>query len=152
MDNKMSIRKIYLHSAYNCNANCIHCAVPTRDETIRVNSNKYHLRALKELDTASENSVECLIIRDGEPLLRPSIYDMIEYAKSSNIKVKAETNGFLLNEQKLQRLRGNVYQLCISLDGANPQTHNQIRRVDLYKNTTTYSIKRAREIGIDVAI
>ena len=107
------INKIFLHATYNCNANCVHCAVPKTKSTVsKENFNKIVAMARKE-------NAEYLIIGGGEPMMHPDILNMVEYAAVNGLKVKIETNGMLLNKEKLERLSKSIFQINTSIDGVN---------------------------------
>ena len=131
-----SVNKIFLHCTYDCNAKCIHCAVPQTKSYMP-------LERYKQLvDIAKKSEVEYLIIGGGEPLLHPNILEMVKYASDMGIKVKIETNARLLNKEKLDFFRDYLFQLNVSLDGVNLKTHNDIRGINVYKKAIE-SIKYA---------
>ena len=141
----LMVNKIFLHATYNCNANCVHCAVPKAKNVIsKENFNRIVNMARKE-------NTEYLVIGGGEPMMHPNILNMVEYAADNGLKVKIETNGMLLNKEKLERLSKSIFQINISMDGIDSKTHNKIRRVDAFNNAIEV-IKYARQLGIDVAI
>jgi MoaA/NifB/PqqE/SkfB family radical SAM enzyme len=134
------MKKVFLHSTYDCNANCIHCAVPRRKEYISFSLFK------KIVDNFE---MDFMIIGGGEPLKHPNIEEMIVYA-SNETKVKIETNGSLLSKEFLERNSKNLFQLNVSLDGTR-ETHNMIRGVPIFDHTIQM-ISYARSLGIDVAV
>ena len=134
------MNKVFLHATYDCNARCIHCAVPRKQLYIDFEIFKTLVDSI---------SMEYLIIGGGEPLKHQKIKEMIKYA-SSVTKVKIETNGFLLSEEFLMSIKQYLFQLNISIDGTE-ETHNKIRKIQTFEHSIKM-IKFAREIGIDVAI
>lgn len=145
MISKKSINKIFLHSTYSCNANCIHCAVPRIDKFISFET------YLNLINLSHKNGVNYIIIGGGEPLSHPRIKDMISYAFDNDLKVKIETNGKLLTKSFLNEIKDKLFQLNVSLDGCDKTTHNKIRGINTF-NHTLKMIKYARSLGIDVAI
>ncbi|MFH1916872.1 MAG: radical SAM/SPASM domain-containing protein [Nanoarchaeota archaeon] len=132
--------RVFLHVTYDCNAHCVHCAVPRREDYIDPAVFK------KMIDTIP---MEFLIIGGGEPLKHPSLEDMISYA-SQRTKVKIETNGNLLTREFLLRNRQYLFQINVSIDGLE-ETHDQIRGLDTFLHTVEM-IRYARELSIDVAV
>jgi MoaA/NifB/PqqE/SkfB family radical SAM enzyme len=64
----------------------------------------------------------------GEPLLHPSLFDMIRTAKKEGCKVSLTTNGVLLIPRISERLvREGVDTVAISVAGASKKTHENIR-------------------------
>ena len=139
------MNKIFLHSTYLCNANCIHCAVPKNKNSILFEDYK------NLVNTASEEGLEFMIIGGGEPLIHKNLEDMIIYGSEKKLKMKIETNGNLLTRRFLNSMKPYLFQINVSLDGVNDKTHDSIRNIQTF-NHTTEMISYAREIGIDVAI
>jgi|SRR3989344_2160582 len=134
------MKKVFLHSTYDCNADCIHCAVPRRKEYIP-------LPLFKRMIDNFE--MEFIIIGGGEPLKHPYIEDMINYT-SHKTKVKIETNGSLLTKSFLERNNERLFQLNVSLDGTK-ETHNFIRGIHVFDHVINM-ISYARSLEIDVAV
>ncbi|MFH1678355.1 MAG: radical SAM protein [Candidatus Omnitrophota bacterium] len=116
---------------YKCNYHCKMCDLPLRDEQLQK-------QGLKELSTPELKQ----ILRDfaglgisgvgftgGEPLLRSDIFELLKYTKDLGMITHLNTNGFLLNEENIKKiLNAKIDSINISLDGANAQTHDAIRR------------------------
>jgi MoaA/NifB/PqqE/SkfB family radical SAM enzyme len=66
---------------------------------------------------------------NGEPLIHPNGYDMIETAvKYSGVFVTLTTNGKIMNEKRTQRLlEAGVHMIDISIDAFSPETYAKIR-------------------------
>lgn len=72
-----------------------------------------------------------LILTGGDPLARPDLFHLIEYARSAGLTVGlAPAVGPNLDDGAIGRLRDlGVKAVSVSLDGARPETHDGIRRV-----------------------
>jgi radical SAM protein with 4Fe4S-binding SPASM domain len=69
-----------------------------------------------------------LILSGGEPLLRPDIFHLAEYARSRGIRVSLATNGTLLTPEAVERIkRAGIMRVSISLDGPGPEVHDASR-------------------------
>lgn len=139
------VKKIFLHITHNCNAKCIHCAIPKFEGMISFDDYK------NIVNMAKKSCVEYIIIGGGEPLLHPNILEMVKYASKIGLKIKIETNAKLLTRDILNYLKPHIFQLNISLDSFKSKTHNTIRGINIFKKTINM-IKYARKIGIDVVI
>ncbi|NLL19347.1 MAG: radical SAM protein [Clostridia bacterium] len=65
----------------------------------------------------------------GEPFLHPDLWKMAELVKQQGAKVGMTTNGTLLNQSNIEALfQSGVDLISISLAGANPATHNRVRK------------------------
>jgi len=134
------MNKVFLHVTYDCNAQCVHCAVPHRKEYLPFQVFK------TMIDTIP---MDFLVIGGGEPLLHCNLNEMINYAHR-HTKVKIETDGGLLTEKFLQDNKEKLFQMNVSIDGMR-DTHNLIRGIKTFDHTTKM-ISYARSLGIDIAV
>lgn len=117
-----------------CNLACTHCPHP-----VFAKSEHY---AGRHLDVAlNEKMIEEVrqhgqgrtqYIRyssNGEPLVHPNGYDMIQAAVDySGVYVTLTTNGKIMNEKRTQRLlESGVHLIDISIDAFKPETYAKIR-------------------------
>lgn len=64
----------------------------------------------------------------GEPLISESIFDVIKFAKASDMKVILTTNGTLITEDLAKKLiQSGLDIVTISVDGSKAATHDKIR-------------------------
>ena len=66
---------------------------------------------------------------NGEPLIHPHGYEMIDYAvQNSGVFVTITTNGTILDEKRTRRLLDSgVHMIDISIDAHTPKTYAQVR-------------------------
>ncbi len=117
-----------------CNLACIHCPHPTFKQ-----SEYYQARYLEpELNAKLVDEVrdhgrgQTQYIRytsEGEPLIHPRGYEMIEYAaRNSGVYVTLTTNGTIMNEKRTRKLLDSgVHMIDISIDAHTPETYSNIR-------------------------
>lgn len=117
-----------------CNLACIHCPHSEFKK-----SGHYAARHLEpELNAKMVDEVSqygrgiTQYIRyasNGEPLLHPHGYEMIEYAaRHSGVFVTLTTNGTIMNEKRTQKLLDSgVHMIDISIDAFSPETYAKIR-------------------------
>lgn len=70
--------------------------------------------------------------KNGEPLLHPDIFNMIEYIKLKNAAetIHFNTNGILLNAKNTQALiNSGINDVTISIDAARQNTYEKIKRI-----------------------
>lgn len=117
-----------------CNLACVHCPHPEFKQ-----SQHYSARYLEpELNRKLVDEVRAAgpaqdrYIRytsEGEPLIHPEGYEMIEYAiRHSGVYVTLTTNGTIMNEKRTRRLLDSgVHMIDISIDAFKPETYAKIR-------------------------
>jgi MoaA/NifB/PqqE/SkfB family radical SAM enzyme len=65
----------------------------------------------------------------GEPLLQPRLAEWISDAKSAGCETGVLTNGVLLNKEIAKKLiQAGLNWICVSIDGANKEEYEGIRR------------------------
>jgi MoaA/NifB/PqqE/SkfB family radical SAM enzyme len=126
--------QIVIDATELCNLECVHCPHPQFKK-----SRHYTGRSLdpglnaRMVDEVREHGRECTqYIRytgEGEPLLHPDGYRMIEYAaRHSGVFVTLTTNGTIMDERRTQRLlESGVHLIDISIDAFTQATYGSIR-------------------------
>lgn len=117
-----------------CNLECIHCPHPEFKKS-KYYATRYLDPALnaKIVDEVRERGASLTqYIRyssEGEPLVHPRGYEMIEYAaRNSGVYVTLTTNGTIMNEKRTRRLLDSgVHMIDISIDAATPETYARVR-------------------------
>jgi radical SAM protein with 4Fe4S-binding SPASM domain len=118
-----------------CNLNCITCFV--RHGKGR-NKELTKLQIYDIIDDAREFYGESIHLTGGEPFVHPDIFDVIEYGRKSGYQnVIINTNGTLLNEDNIRRLRefGGFLHLTVSLDGFE-ELNDKVRGRGVFKRVT----------------
>ena len=97
-----------------CNLGCIHCAHPKfkistayNKRMLNENLNK---KMVDEVAKYGKNITKYIrYTSNGEPLVHPKSYEMIQYAvEKSGTKVTLTTNGTLLNEKKWRSFKNRT--------------------------------------------
>ena len=110
-----------------CNMRCMHCGSSAGDTRI------HELTTREALDLCSQLHdlhAKYINLTGGEALLRKDWYDISKEIKDRGMEVSILSNGLLLNEKIITKLRSvGVYAIALSLDGGTAQTHDLIRGV-----------------------
>lgn len=110
---------------YKCNLKCKHCYSNSG------NSTKPELateEALKVVDQLADFGVTSLAFSGGEPLMRKDFFTVAQHAVDSGLYVSLATNGTLLTEENVKKLKEiGLHYVEVSVDGANPETHDYFR-------------------------
>jgi radical SAM protein with 4Fe4S-binding SPASM domain len=108
-----------------CNLSCEYCrasasASPDEGELSTV-------EALAFIDQVAPLK-PMIILSGGEPLLRPDVFDLAEYARDRGIRVSLATNGTHLSPEMVRRIKqAGIKRISISLDGPGPEVHDAAR-------------------------
>ena len=134
-----------------CNLRCKHCYAnaspyPAPDELSL--EEKY-----KVVDQLDEAGVAAISFSGGEPLTNKDFLKIAEYAAEKGFYLSVATNGTLISEKVAQRLREvGIRYVEISLDGSNPEIHDEFRGVKGAFNAAIRGIKNAKAGGLEVGI
>lgn len=117
-----------------CNLACIHCPHPTFAQSEHY-SGRHLDPALNEKmvqevrDHGQGRTKYIRYTSNGEPLVHPNGYDLIQHAVDhSGVYVTLTTNGKIMNEKRTQKLlESGVHLIDISIDAFKPETYAAIR-------------------------
>jgi len=134
---------------YACNLKCKHCystaGKPWNDEL----TTEEALRVIKIL---AEAGVTSIAFSGGEPLLRKDFFELVSLLKEYGVYVAVATNGTLLTEGMVSRLKSHgVEYVQISLDGLK-ETHEQFRGIAGIYDRVVEGIRNAVNAGLTVCI
>jgi radical SAM protein with 4Fe4S-binding SPASM domain len=141
---------LVIHLTEECNLRCKHCCfeagIALRNE---LSSDEF----LKLLRDFVKLGGKLLLITGGEPLLRRLVmYDVIQRARQYGVeKIMLNTNGTLLNNEDLKILKNYDVEVCVSLDGAKPSTHDLIRGEGTFVKAVN-SIQALVQAGVKTGI
>ena len=124
---KHSIDYALWEITHKCNLSCIHCranASPLVDENNLIRGEAiYNL-----IDSLSNLKTKVLVLTGGEPLLRNDLEEIISYARKKSIKCRIQSNGLLLTEERILKLKeSGIFSFGIGLDSPDPEIHDYIR-------------------------
>lgn len=117
-----------------CNLACTHCPHPEFKRSARYGARylepELNAKMVDEVREHGAGHVQYIrYTAEGEPLVHPGAYDMIEYAaRHSGTFVTITTNGTIMNERRTRRLLDSGVQMIdISIDAYRPETYARIR-------------------------
>jgi MoaA/NifB/PqqE/SkfB family radical SAM enzyme len=113
-------------TTYRCQCNCPHCYAAARQ---RENVDELSTAEAKTLiDRIGELGVVNLNFTGGDPLLREDILDLVAHANKRGLITRITTNGYLLTRERVAAMRrAGLNQCGISIDDADPDTHDRLR-------------------------
>jgi len=109
-----------------CNLKCKHCYSTSLDMDFKDELNTQQIK--ETIDDLEVAKVPVLILSGGEPLMRPDIFEITAYAKSKGFYVALSTNGTLIDESNIDKIKEADYQYVgISIDGLE-EFHDEFRQ------------------------
>ncbi len=121
-----------LNLTRRCNLACAHCYL---DAGVRAGGGDKELSEAEALSVIGEIGAmtdgAMVVLTGGEPLMRPDLYRLAEYATSRGLMTVIGTNGVMLNPDRVDRLkRAGVAGVGISLDSLDSRHHDAFRGMD----------------------
>ena len=152
-----SLRKSPLIAVYEitraCDLVCLHCracaqARPDANELSAADGQ----RLVDQL--AEFPDPPTLVITGGDPLKRPDLFGLVEYAASRSLEVAVTPSATpLVTSTALRRLRdAGLSRLAVSLDGADARTHDAQRGVPGSYERTCDIMAMAKDLQIPLQI
>ena len=114
-----------------CNYRCVFCYQTDNLFNKKTNGFMGHmsLDTFKKIVDQAENNIEFISIASrGEPLICPSICEMLKYTYGKFLNLKLNTNASLLDEKKSHAiLQSGVKTLVFSADAAETKLYSELR-------------------------
>jgi len=112
-----------------CNLKCSHCYLNADGKKL---DNELSTQEGKQLmDQIQEVSNPLLILSGGEPMLRPDIFELIEYGSKKGIKMGLGSSGYLIDDAEAKKLKtAGIATVSISLDSHISAQHDDFRGVN----------------------
>ncbi|MBI5248625.1 MAG: 12,18-didecarboxysiroheme deacetylase [Desulfomonile tiedjei] len=133
-----------------CNLKCVHCYSHSEDKNYGGELSNKEGKAL--IEDLSEFGSPVILFSGGEPLIRPDILELIQYAVQMGRRAVVSTNGTLITERvatKLQEI--GLSYVGISLDGLE-NVHDAFRGFEgTFKRVMT-AIKNCQSVGLKVGL
>ncbi|NMD00481.1 MAG: radical SAM protein [Bacteroidales bacterium] len=145
-----ALKYIFISTWHECNANCKHCY----EKFDRKTNSSLTTEQVKDIINQFYKLNGILIyFCSGEFLLRPDALELISYARKKNILVSVVTNGIVLNDTLIDKLKEvDLNRLIVSLDNVNSEKHDENRGVKGLFNHAIEGIKKASQKGIRTQI
>jgi len=123
------LRMIAWEVTRNCNLACIHCRASAASGPCEGELSTEECRRI--IDDIISFSEPTVILTGGEPLMRPDIFEIIEYGNRKGLRMVIALNGTLLDPPAAQKLKSSgIRRVSLSLDGKDRQGHDSFRGVD----------------------
>ena len=133
-----------------CNLKCQHCYAqatlgPADDELSTA-------EAKNMIDDLSDYGSPVLLFSGGEPLMRPDLTELADYAIKKGMRAVISTNGTLINKDKAKELKElGLSYVGVSLDGMEP-VHDRFRGVKGAYQKALAGIRNCLEVDLKVGL
>jgi heme b synthase len=119
-------RLVFWELTKRCNLRCQHCrAVPSERPVEGELDTQACFQFIEEL---TEIGRPILVLTGGEPLYRPDLFEIANFAVEREFPVALATNGTLIDGTIARRIReSGIRRVSISLDGGTAETHDAFR-------------------------
>lgn len=144
-----TLKNVNLEITSKCNFNCIHCG-NNSGEFDKNNLTKFEILSL--IHQMYDLGVERLGITGGEPFCDENLFDYLEYASERIPIISISTNGYLINEEKVNHLKQlGISKFAISIDGTE-EYHDRFRRTNNAFKKALNAIKILSEANMEIKI
>ena len=147
---RLAARNVPLHALFEiterCNYACTHCYLPHRDDAELSTE-----EALRVIDQLADAGTMFLTITGGEIFLRRDVWEIAERARDRELVTRFFTNGYLVDEEKADRLAAlNPIGVEISLYAPDAEGFERVTQVPGSFARTTRAIRLLAERGLRV--
>lgn len=119
------------HIVKPCNMKCKFCYATFDDMRIINQLSKNDVFNI--LDKLKAKGLQKITFAGGEPLLYKRIIEVVTYSKAIGLTTSIITNGSLLTDELLEKLKGELDWIGVSIDSLNETTNNLIGRTNKKK-------------------
>ena len=142
---KPKLIDLFWECTMTCNAKCKHCGSSAENKKY---SNELTTDEIKNafLQISKDMNAKKILIMvtGGEPLTRQDLCEVMAYAKDLGFHWGLVTNGILLTEQNIEKLKeAGMETISISIDGIG-ETHNSFRGVNGCYETIVRNIENLK--------
>jgi len=133
-----------------CNLKCVHCYAQAK---VTPNENELSTAEGKNLiDDLSQFGAPVILFSGGEPVMRPDLPELAQYAVSKGMRAVISTNGTLITREKARIFKDiGLSYVGISLDGLK-EVNDRFRGVPGAFAQALEGIRNCREAGIKVGL
>lgn len=137
-----------------CQLACAHCRASATANALPGELTSAEGRDLIDQVAGFGRPYPILILTGGDCLLRPDIFDLVDYAVERGIPValSPSVTPMLTDEAIAAMVDKGVKAVSLSLDGAGPGTHDGIRGIPGHFDATIPAIRRLVAAGLHVQI
>ena len=133
-----------------CNLKCVHCYAQAK---VRAGSDELSTGEAKAMiDDLSTFGSPVMLFSGGEPLMRPDLTELVDYAVKKGMRAVISTNGTLISKDKAAELKDlGLSYVGISLDGL-AEINDKFRGVSGAYDMALEGIRNCLEMDLKVGL
>lgn len=151
--NKPRVFNLQIELTSRCNERCVHCYIPMTQrkaapsDLLSSDEIKGVLRQAKEMGTL------CVTFSGGELLLRPNLFEILQFARECDFIISLFSNVTLLTSQMVKKfVELNVAAIQVSLYSLDPEIHDAITGLKGSCEKTKRGIEMLLDAGVGVVV
>lgn len=136
-----------------CGLVCKHCRACAQTEAHPAELAKHDsFKLIDQLTQFPEPPM--LVLTGGDPLRRSDIYELINYATVAGLEVSITPSATpLVTDGAIRRFAAaGIHRMAISIDGATPEAHDEVRGVIGSFRRSVQILEKARDAGVATQI
>ncbi len=135
-----------------CDLACVHCRASAQPLRSALELSTHEAQRL--IDQIAEMRVPVFVITGGDPLKRPDIYGLVEYATGRGVRTSLtpSVTPLLTKEAIAELQRRGLARLAVSLDGSTAEIHDAFRGFRGSYDCTLKTVRWAQELNLPVQI
>jgi sulfatase maturation enzyme AslB (radical SAM superfamily) len=135
----------------SCNLSCVHCRAAAEFGHYHGELSLDQIKAT--IDDIVTISNPIIILTGGEPLMRPDIWEIVDYAQEKGAMPVIGTNATLITEEIAQQMHDHgIPRISVSVDFPTAAEHDDFRQQEGCFDATIEGIKMAKRHGVGVQI
>lgn len=133
-----------------CNLNCVHCYAHATEKALEKELSTGQAKII--LDDLAQFGVPVVLFSGGEPLVRPDLPELADYAVSKGMRAVISTNGTLITREKAAELKEiGLSYVGVSLDGME-EVNDHFRQKKGAFRAAMSGIENCLEAGLKVGL
>lgn len=145
----MKIKSINITFGYSCNNRCIHCIIGYGERKKSRDRSTEELKIC--LREAKEKKAQQVILIGGEPTIRTDFFEILEFARSLDIKLHLETNGRMFASEEFTKKTLVMIpdlDVAMSFHHPNPKIQDSITGVKDSFEQSVAGMKNMKKYGL----
>ncbi|MGD9157266.1 MAG: 12,18-didecarboxysiroheme deacetylase [Desulfobacteraceae bacterium] len=133
-----------------CNLKCMHCYAHATEKSVEKELSTEQAKVV--LDDLAEFGVPVVLFSGGEPLVRPDLPELADYAVNKGMRAVISTNGTLITKEKAAELKKiGLSYVGVSLDGMEEVNDHFRKKKGAFKAAIS-GIENCLEAGLKVGL